>query len=446
MNYEYLLWSLVRASIRSALFLWFIWPLTDGSRSLPKIALSALLALIADGVRILPFLTGGGLVVAFTRQIILIMVTYIAALSLLKTQKLFAFYVSAVFTFSCAIWKNLITPYMFASLPIPASFIASELSFTQPVRTGLETLAYFLTLFFIRKAFFNTDRSRVMQPTQVFLVLSPAFSNWIIMVVLYTSFFYEGFLFDYEYGHTLKLAFFMLAASTLAIIVIAEWSFHMNEKELQLQQSQQMLSDAYNRMESQRLADENLRHLQHDMKNHLMTLHALEANSHDAKAYIDKLVGQIQHNVDFVKTGNATLDVVLMQKEQACREKGIELNCFVDFRHGDFLSPMEVCTLFANCLDNAIEAVSSLNKDNRHITLSCTTANGCILAKFSNPSATGPVYQSGKIQSTKDEPEKHGHGLSSVEKIATSHDGALQIKYENGMFQTMWMIPQPANF
>lgn len=443
MSAEQMTWNLVRALIRAVLFIWFVWPIIERDRNAKKLILAGLLVLCADAARILPLLGGGGVMQALVRQVILIVGTYNAARILLKTQRLFAFYIAAVFSFSCAIWKNLLSPYAFRGVPVFSMFIENSLNFTQPARTVIETLAYFLTLLFIKKTVFNMDKNRHMQPMQVFLVLFPAFSNWIIMVALYDSFFYQGLLLDYQYGDSLMLVFVLLASSTIAVIMIAEWYFSINEKQTRLHREQRLLADSYNRMESQRMADENLRHLQHDMKNHLMTLNLIQGNSQQAKEYIDKLIGEIQDNVEYIHTGNATLDVVLAQKSQMCRENAIDLHAYVDFRQGNFIDSVEVCTLFANCLDNAFEAVSLEEQENRRIVMSCTTVNGCIVAKFSNPSAKGPVYNEGKICSTKEDEGRHGYGLASVEKIAVSYGGALRIKYENRMFQTMWMIPLP---
>jgi len=440
---EYVFWTLIRSVIRAALFLWFVWPLSKGRRSAKNIAAAALLVILSETVRILPFLNGGGLIKALSRQICLIFGAYGAACVLLPVQRLYGFYTVSVFSFALAIWKNLISPRALPGVTFPEAFLAGSLAFTDLVRTGIETVLYLLTLLLLKKVFFAMEQDRRMRGNQVFLVLFPLFSNWIVLVALYNSFFYEQVLQDYRFGNDLMLVFWLLAASSLSIIVIAEWYFRMDKKRERLQKEQQLLEASYQQMEERRRADESLRLLEHDMKNHLRTLSRLSCSG-EATRYIDRLIDQIQQNSGSVQTGNSTLDAVLSQKGQVCREKGIVLESYADLRQGGFLEPMEICTLFANCLDNAMEAVEQNARGNRTVSLSCAQIGGCIVAKFSNPADRAPVYENGRIVTGKADVSRHGYGLRSVARIVENRGGALRLNYENGLFTATWMIPIPA--
>lgn len=443
MTQEYIFWTLLRSSIRAALFLWFVWPLSKGQRSASKIAAALLLVICSEAIRILPLFSGGGLSKALPRQLLLILGAYGAARVLLPVQRLYAFYVSSVFSFALAIWKNLISPYVLSFIPFPPAFLQDGLSFIDPVRTTIEFVIYTLTLLLLKKTFFTMEQDRRMRANQVFLVLFPLFSNWVILVALYNSFFFEQTLENYRYGSDLILVFYLLAAASLSIIVIAEWYFRMDRKKELLRQEQQLLEDSYERMETQRRADESLRMLEHDMKNHLVTLSKLSGQSSEAGRYIETLIENIQKNTSSFQTGNATLDAVLSQKEQLCREKGLTFESYADLRKGDFLEPMEVCTLFANCLDNAIEAAERVEGGRRAVVVSCAAIGGCIVAKFTNPCEKPPLWQNGRPVTQKKDAEKHGYGLRSVSGIVERRGGALRLNCENGLFTATWMIPIP---
>ncbi len=439
---EHSLWTLVRAVVRAALFLWFLWPLTKGRRQPWRIALALLLVVLGESVRLLSFLEGGGLLKAVPRQILLILGTYAAALVLSKIQRLYAFYLASVFSFALGLWKNLVSPYFFPGVRFPAEMVQSSLAFTEPVRTVFELSLCFLTLLLLKKTFFTMEPEREMRGSQAFLALFPLFSNWLIFVALYDSFFFEEMLKDYALGQTLALVYCTIIAASLIIVVIAERSFKNASRRARMEQEQRLLEEAYSRMEERRRADESLRTLRHDMKNHLTTLAQL-AKEGRAEGYLDDLLKNITAAARQLQTGDPTLDVVLEQKQQQCSERGIELRAYPNLSGVGFLAPMEICTLFANCIDNGIEAVEKLPKEQRWIVVSCAPVGGGIVAKFTNPCPQKPNIRENSVETTKKDKSWHGYGLKSVEGVAVRHGGALWLHWENGLFCTTWMIPVP---
>lgn len=60
------------------------------------------------------------------------------------------------------------------------------------------------------------------------------------------------------------------------------------------------------------------------------------------------------------KTGNEVLDTILTSKSLYCQQHGITLTCVADGAALDFMDTMDLCSLFGNALDNAIESVEKL--------------------------------------------------------------------------------------
>lgn len=55
------------------------------------------------------------------------------------------------------------------------------------------------------------------------------------------------------------------------------------------------------------------------------------------------------------KTGNKVLDTVLTSKSLYCAKHGITFTCVADGTLLDFMDIMDICSIFGNALDNAIE-------------------------------------------------------------------------------------------
>lgn len=99
--------------------------------------------------------------------------------------------------------------------------------------------------------------------------------------------------------------------------------------------------------------------LYHDLNNHLIALDHLldDANIPEAKRYI----AAIQEPVQILKkthwTGDDVVDAVLNNKIQIMENRKIHYEIQTDFPDKTGIEAADLCTLLANLLDNAIEAV-----------------------------------------------------------------------------------------
>lgn len=195
--------------------------------------------------------------------------------------------------------------------------------------------------------------------------------------------------------------------------------------------------------EQYKLAVDNselLRKEMHDMKHYVMAL----KNEDDANRRADILEDMEQAiavQEAFMNTGNQVLDVVLTTKSLQCSKKGITLNAMVD---GDTLSQIhvkDICSLFGNMLDNAIEATQMVSeKEKRLITLTVHRRNQFTVIECENYSDAPLKLQNGLISTTKADKIHHGFGLKSLQKIAEKYGGGMTISKENGWFQVKILL------
>lgn len=194
-------------------------------------------------------------------------------------------------------------------------------------------------------------------------------------------------------------------------------------------------------------ADTDLRQLHHDMKNHLLGLQQLVGENKKLEAYIGQLLQRTNEYEILTDTGSPLLDGLLSEKIRRAERDGIALSADIDFRTGGFLSDMDLCTIFSNALDNAIEASLRVeNEEKRSVLLKCGPAAGNLVVTVMNY-YEGELRRSGEVFLSSKSAPGHGIGLSSIRRTAEKYGGIMTTAvdgYHN--FVLTVLIPIPADF
>ena len=128
-----------------------------------------------------------------------------------------------------------------------------------------------------------------------------------------------------------------------------------------------------------------------------------------------------------IQTGNATLDTILTQYNLLCDKHGIRFSCIADGKLLDFMSSTDLVALFGNIMENAVEAVRELPRDERSISLSVQSVMGMVSVHAENPHIRALVFKNGLPKTTKANGEYHGYGIKSIDLIAKKYCGTLTI-------------------
>ena len=181
-------------------------------------------------------------------------------------------------------------------------------------------------------------------------------------------------------------------------------------------------------------AQDDLRSFRHDYKNHMIVLNFYLENGELKKAsdYLKTLNEDIDDALNNIYTGNFTADAVLSNKIITARSKGIT----IDFRGNgpeSGIEPQEICMIFSNLIDNAIEACEK-TKGDKTIGIKSGAQQKIFMLSISNPCADAPVRKNGKILTTKKDSKNHGIGLKNVKTTAEKYSGTLLTNYSDGIF------------
>ena len=153
---------------------------------------------------------------------------------------------------------------------------------------------------------------------------------------------------------------------------------------------------------------EALRKEMHDMKHYVMALKNEDDPNRRAEV-LEDMEQAIAIQESFMNTGNKVLDVILTTKSLQCQN---------------------ICSLFGNILDNAIEATQQVEDlEKRLITMSVHSRNQFIIIECENYSESANVrlrssqkrrmFKSNNLpRTTKKDNVKHGFGLKSINQVA----------------------------
>lgn len=185
----------------------------------------------------------------------------------------------------------------------------------------------------------------------------------------------------------------------------------------------------------------------HDMKHHLLILreYGQEKQWDSLMSYLNELSDDILVSQKAMWTQVGILDTLLEQKKAKAESKGIEFRIRAD-RIGELpFSDMEICTLFSNLLDNAIEACEKIEDDRRWVAIQITRKSGMLYLTISNSIKDRPAEQEGKLITNKQNHQLHGYGIKSVQKIVRKYEGDFSYQIRESEFIvtiTFWRLEE----
>lgn len=182
----------------------------------------------------------------------------------------------------------------------------------------------------------------------------------------------------------------------------------------------------------------------HDMKKQVQMLET-EENAGNQKVYTDNLKKDLEYFRKVVKTGNASLDVVLTDKNYICDGSGIKLYYVIEKDAINFMSSEDIYSLFNNMIDNAIEAVKKENPSDRVIKIKAYRKGQMIAISCENYTSVKPHFSEGLPLTSKDDRVTHGFGTLSIRRVAEKYAGNVIFKVENNIFLVSIMLSAPAS-
>lgn len=223
------------------------------------------------------------------------------------------------------------------------------------------------------------------------------------------------------------------------------YAYHVQRMELrvrhELESVQSILHNQYIQYKQSQEAMDIINYKYHDLKHHILALRAVE-NEQKRNAYLDKMEEEIQNYEAQNKTGNEVLDTLLTSKNLYCMKNGISMTCVVDGTLFDFMDTMDICSIFGNALDNAIEYEKKLpDKEKRLIHVSAFSQKNFLIIRFENYCEEHLELDIGLPVTTKEDTRFHGYGLKSLRYTVRKYGGEVDVSTKDNWFNLKILIP-----
>lgn len=209
----------------------------------------------------------------------------------------------------------------------------------------------------------------------------------------------------------------------------------------ELEQVQNVLQNQYVQYRQSRESIDLINYKYHDLKHQIAYL-KVEEDPEKRANMLQKMEEEIQQYDAQNKTGNKVLDTILTAKSLYCAKHGISFTCVADGTLLEFMDTMDICSIFGNALDNAIESELRVSdKEKRLVHVSVSRQKKFILLHFENYYEGKLQYEQGDLLTQKKEKEFHGYGLKSIRYTVEKYNGAVSIDTENNWFDLKILIP-----
>lgn len=189
--------------------------------------------------------------------------------------------------------------------------------------------------------------------------------------------------------------------------------------------------------------NESIRRIYHDLKHQIAFIRA-EKDEQRRDNYLAEMDEVISIHESKARTGSSVLDTLITSKNLACLEKGIKMTCYADAKQLELIDVMDICSIFGNALDNAIEYEETIRDVNKRlIKVTAYPQNRFLMIRIENYCEEQIVVDGEIPGSTKKDQVMHGYGIKSIKRAVEKYGGHLSMGHQDNWFFITVLIPLP---
>lgn len=179
--------------------------------------------------------------------------------------------------------------------------------------------------------------------------------------------------------------------------------------------------------------EEKIRRFRHDINNHFLCMKELTVRGDldKIKIYLQELQNMLEETSQDFHTGNEIADAILNEKNILARAGNIKISLEGQMQDSIAVQATDICTLFANALDNALEYLQRRKENPKWVSIYIRQQGGMLSLIFQNPVWEDVIVPPGSTAKTKK--EEHGMGILNMMYTVEKYKGSLNrtIREEN---------------
>ena len=198
-------------------------------------------------------------------------------------------------------------------------------------------------------------------------------------------------------------------------------------------------------------AQEETRRFRHDIRNNLLCMNEMlrSGRTEEAAEYLENLLDTADTLSAKYVSGDEILDCILSAKAEVMAQKGIAFQLDGVLAGGLPWKPIDICSVFANALDNAIEACEQLPPKQRQITMKLKATPQFWFVRIENPVIrnvdVSRLFQPKGGYTSKSNSDRHGIGTYNMKHTAESYGGILKAECRDRQFVLEIMIDKSSS-
>lgn len=270
---------------------------------------------------------------------------------------------------------------------------------------------------------------------------------WVLFFFLFSTITYVSFLiieFDRMLGERVSdkgtfVAVIGLMFSAFFALYLYERLAVQSEALREQEQYEQHLKSQLKHLDELLIKQKALRGFKHDVSNQLVALKGYFANGDAAGGmrHVDSLLQRVSDIEAVIDTGNIALDAVLSTKQTIAEHKGIVFEHHIRIAENLTVDPVDLCVIFGNALDNAIEACDRLETADKRIVLDLRQEDSTLFCQLAN---TAPPSGDHSLATSKLDKDNHGFGFANLTASLEKYGGAPLVVWEKGWFTLSFML------
>lgn len=175
---------------------------------------------------------------------------------------------------------------------------------------------------------------------------------------------------------------------------------------------------------------DKMRKYRHDTNNIIQSIYSLlESPDKTSSEEALKLTKTLEDEINSVNISrycsHAIVNAVLYDKETTFNDSGVDCKFNVKIPQNISISGFDLCRVFSNMLDNALEACKISN--GKSVSIDASIIDGYLYVKMRNP----------VIENNRNSDTDRGNGLEIMKQITDKYNGETIITIENGIFETL---------
>lgn len=249
-----------------------------------------------------------------------------------------------------------------------------------------------------------------------------------------------GVLTMYQYSIKTIIVAFVLMSFNLLIFYMYDNLQKNYEVIYEKKLLEQAVEAQHSELELLQEFQNKIRYLQHDFKNHLISIvnYAKKADNQGLIHYIEEGLGFLSLHQQFVDTGNSEIDSILNYKLQEMKNKNVHLKYSITIPKDLKINVFDLNIILGNLLNNAIEAIEKAER--KYFFINIYFEKNILFIHIENTYDGNIIKEKETLMTTKEEKQLHGLGLKSVSSILEKYDGDIIYDYNDIYFITDVML------